>query len=184
MPRIVLWALSTVATLVLLFSYHTSTSGVTTAAPPSSFVSGPKPGSTTATPSAPGATRTPHRRSTRAAHRRSHNAARRPSRRAGVVSPTPTVSPPTTVSGDVAQTQWGPVQVQLTVSNGQITRVSVPTYPNGNSTDAQINSYALPILMRETTAAQSARIDMVSGATVTSTGYLQSLQSAIDRAGL
>ncbi len=57
-------------------------------------------------------------------------------------------------------------------------------YPSGNGTDAQINSYALPILMRETVDQQSANIDMVSGATVTSTGYLQSLQSALDQAGL
>ena len=53
-----------------------------------------------------------------------------------------------------------------------------------NGRDAEINSYALPILTQETTSAQSAGIDMVSGATVTSTGYIQSLQSAIDQAKL
>jgi uncharacterized protein with FMN-binding domain len=57
-------------------------------------------------------------------------------------------------------------------------------YPNGNGKDAEINSYALPILTQETTSAQSASIDMVSGATVTSTGYIQSLQSALDQANL
>ena len=57
-------------------------------------------------------------------------------------------------------------------------------YPTGNGTDQQINSYALPILIQETMDAQSANIDMVSGATVTSDGYLQSLQSALDQAGL
>jgi uncharacterized protein with FMN-binding domain len=62
--------------------------------------------------------------------------------------------------------------------------VAVVQYPNGNPRDAEINSQALPILIQETTSAQSADIDMVSGATVTSTGYLQSLQSALDQAGL
>jgi uncharacterized protein with FMN-binding domain len=57
-------------------------------------------------------------------------------------------------------------------------------YPNGNGRDAEINSYALPILIKETTGQQSASIDMVSGATVTSGGYLQSLQSAIDQPNL
>ena len=57
-------------------------------------------------------------------------------------------------------------------------------YPQGASNDAQINGYALPILDREVVQKQSAGIDTVSGATVTSDGYLQSLQSAIDAAHL
>ena len=89
-----------------------------------------------------------------------------------------------TVTGDTAQTQWGPVQVELTVSGGQVTDVSVVQYPNGNGRDQEINSYALPVLIQETIDAQSAQIDMVSGATVTSVGYQQSLQSALDEAGL
>ena len=84
----------------------------------------------------------------------------------------------------MAQTQWGPVQVQLDISNRRITDVSVVQYPNGNGTDQEINSYALPILTQETVDSQSAHIDMVSGATVTSNGYLESLQSALDQAGL
>ena len=56
--------------------------------------------------------------------------------------------------------------------------------PSGNPKDDQINSYALPVLIQETLNAQSAQIDMVSGATVTSGGYLQSLQSALDQANL
>jgi uncharacterized protein with FMN-binding domain len=62
--------------------------------------------------------------------------------------------------------------------------VAVLQYPNGNSRDGEINSYALPILIRETVNAQSANIDMVSGATITSGGYVQSLQSALDEARL
>jgi uncharacterized protein with FMN-binding domain len=89
-----------------------------------------------------------------------------------------------TVTGGVATTQWGPVQVQLKVSGGRIVKVAVLQQPNGNPRDDEINSYALPILTEETLKDQSSNIDMVSGATVTSTGYVQSLQSALDRAGL
>jgi uncharacterized protein with FMN-binding domain len=88
------------------------------------------------------------------------------------------------VTGAVAQTRWGPVQVQITVENGRITGVTVPQYPDGNGRDRQINDVALPELVQETLSAQSADIDMVSGATVTSDGYLESLQSALDQAGL
>jgi uncharacterized protein with FMN-binding domain len=84
----------------------------------------------------------------------------------------------------VASTQWGPVQVELTVSGGKITQVDVVQYPSGNPKDQEINDYALPILVQETTDQQSADIDMVSGATVTSVGYIQSLQSALDQANL
>jgi uncharacterized protein with FMN-binding domain len=90
----------------------------------------------------------------------------------------------TTVTGGSAQTQWGPVQVQITVAGGKITDVRAVQYPNGNGRDQEINSYALPVLAQEALAAQSANIDHVSGATVTSDGYVQSLQSAIDQANL
>ena len=89
-----------------------------------------------------------------------------------------------TYAGSVAQTRWGPVQVKITVQSGKITKVTVLQQPNGNPKDAEINSYALPILINETTQTQSADIDMVSGATVTSEGYLQSLQAALDEAGI
>ncbi|WP_343035792.1 FMN-binding protein [Isoptericola sediminis] len=74
--------------------------------------------------------------------------------------------------------------MEITVKNGEITAVDVPLYPDDNGKDRQINGYALPVLVQETLDAQSASIDMVSGATVTSTGYTQSLQSALDQAGL
>jgi uncharacterized protein with FMN-binding domain len=89
-----------------------------------------------------------------------------------------------TVTGSSASTRWGPVQVQLTVAGGVITDVTVVEYPNGNGKDRQINARALPVLVQETLDAQSADIDMVSGATVTSEGYLESLQGALDDAGL
>jgi uncharacterized protein with FMN-binding domain len=105
---------------------------------------------------------------------------------AAVTSPTTstTASGGKAVTGAVAQTRWGPVQVTITVANGKITAVDVPEYPDGNGRDKEINADALPTLIQRTLTAQNANIDMVSGATVTSTGYLQSLQSALDQAGL
>jgi len=87
-----------------------------------------------------------------------------------------------TFTGSSVNTRFGPVQVQITVSGGSVTDVQVPVYPSENGRDQQINSRALPVLVKETLDAQSADIDMVSGATYTSTGYLKSLQSALDEA--
>ncbi|MEV0906608.1 FMN-binding protein [Streptomyces hokutonensis] len=89
-----------------------------------------------------------------------------------------------TVTGDTVQTRWGPVQVKITVKNGKITDVTALQSPSDNPRDQEINSYALPQLKSEALAAQSAKIDTVSGATYTSDGYRQSLQSALDSAGL
>ena len=144
MKRIATWFLSTVTVVVLMFGYHTSTSGTLTAASPPAVISssgtgGPAPGGSSSS---------------------------------------------RTVTGDVAQTRWGPVQVELTVDASRVTDVAVVQYPNGNSEDEEINSYALPLLIQQTLDSQSANIDMVSGATVTSVGYQQSLQSALDQAGL
>jgi uncharacterized protein with FMN-binding domain len=136
--RIVLWCLSTLSVLVLLFGYHTSTSSTLATRSPTSIISGTTPGSTSSAATS-------------------------------------------TVTGSEVPTRWGPVQVQLAVAGTTITRVDVVEYPSGNPKDSEINSYALPILVQETLDQQSADIDMVSGATVTSTGYLQSLQSALDR---
>jgi len=87
-----------------------------------------------------------------------------------------------TFTGQAVDTRYGAVQVAITISGGQIADVSVPRYPNTERRDEEINAQAIPILISETTSAQSAQIDMVSGATFTSDGYTQSLQSAIDQA--
>lgn len=89
-----------------------------------------------------------------------------------------------TVTGDTAQTRWGPVQVRVTVRGGRLTDVTAVVYPQDNPRDQQLSAYALPQLRQEALAAQSAQIDTVSGATYTSDGYRQSLQSALDSAGL
>ena len=88
------------------------------------------------------------------------------------------------VKGDTVDTRWGPVQVGIKVGSGRILAVDALIYPSGNGTDQQINSYAIPALNQEVMDAQSANIDMISGATVTSGGYIQSLQSALDKAGM
>lgn len=89
-----------------------------------------------------------------------------------------------TTTGSAVQTRYGPVQVQVTTAGTTITKVSVLQYPASDPRDAQINGYAVPVLVQETLDAQGTDIDMVSGATYTSDGYLRSLQSALDQAGL
>jgi uncharacterized protein with FMN-binding domain len=90
----------------------------------------------------------------------------------------------TKVTGSSVGTQYGPVQVQVTVANKKITAVTALRYPTSTGRDQQINSYAIPVLKSETLSAQNANFDMVSGATYTSLGYIKSLQSALDQAGL
>jgi uncharacterized protein with FMN-binding domain len=98
---------------------------------------------------------------------------------------TPTPSPSSiTVNGGVADTMYGPMQVQITVRGGRITTAHAIVYPQGGGRDQQINSQAIPMLDQETLQIQSAQIDTVSGATYTSDGYRRSLQSALDAAHL
>lgn len=86
-----------------------------------------------------------------------------------------------TVTGAAVDTRYGPVQVKVTFSGTTITAVDTVQYPSESGRDVEINSQALPILQQETLSKQSAQIDTVSGATYTSEGYIQSLQSAIDQ---
>jgi uncharacterized protein with FMN-binding domain len=152
MRRIVVVILSTITTLVLLFSYHTSTS--------TTFVTSP----VAQLPVSPGTT----------------SRSQSPNKSGSSTSK----SSPATYIGGSADTRWGPVQVQITVQGGKITASQAVQYPQNNGRDAEINGFALPILNQEVVQQQSASIDTVSGATVTSDGYLQSLQSAIDQAHL
>lgn len=88
-----------------------------------------------------------------------------------------------TVTGRSVSTRYGSVQVQLVVEGGKVVSATAVQYPTGGR-DGEINAYAIPVLQQEAVAAQSASIDTVSGATFTSEGYKQSLQSALDEAGL
>jgi uncharacterized protein with FMN-binding domain len=88
-----------------------------------------------------------------------------------------------TVTGAVESTQFGPMQVQVTLAGMKITKVAVLQRTNDGAESDQIDANAIPKLTSETLAAQSAHIDAVSGASYTSSGYIQSLQSALDKAG-
>jgi uncharacterized protein with FMN-binding domain len=87
-----------------------------------------------------------------------------------------------TYTGATKTNRWGPVQVQITVTGGRITTVDVLQVPSSKAKDVAINNRAVPRLVQETLAAQSAAVHSVSGATYTSTSYSQSLQTAIDAA--
>jgi uncharacterized protein with FMN-binding domain len=86
------------------------------------------------------------------------------------------------LTGAVDNTSYGPMQVQVTMAGSKITGVKVLQQTNTGSLSQQIDANAIPQLTKETLAAQSARIDAVSGASYTSAGYIKSLQSALDQA--
>lgn len=97
-------------------------------------------------------------------------------------APAPTQAAATkTVTGSAIDTRYGAVQVKLTFTGNTITAVDTVQAPNGSGRDQEINQQALPILQQEVLSSQSAKIDTVSGATYTSEGYMQSVQSAIDK---
>jgi uncharacterized protein with FMN-binding domain len=87
-----------------------------------------------------------------------------------------------TITGAVETTMYGPMQVKVTLAGQRITNVTVLQQTDDGSESQSIDSFAIPKLTSETLTAQSARIDTVSGATTTSAGYIQSLQSALDQA--
>lgn len=89
-----------------------------------------------------------------------------------------------TFKGDTSQTRWGPVQVEITLTNGKITDVTTLQYPNGDRKSMNISSRVIPWLQEETLQVQSANISGISGATYTSTGFQSSLASALQKAGL
>ena len=86
----------------------------------------------------------------------------------------------TAVTGHVATTVYGPVQIQLIMRSSKIVKVAVLRQPMNTIRDIQIGEFAFPKLIGETLTAQTAKIDAVSGASYTSAGYIQSLQSALD----
>jgi uncharacterized protein with FMN-binding domain len=156
MRRLVLAGLGTVSSLVLVLAYPTS-QGTALSSTSSAATTG-----TTGTTATTGTTG----ESTTAA------------------GSTDTSSRTSSYTGDVVDTRFGPVQVQISVANGKITAVDAVQYPDGDGHSQRINSYAVPTLNSEALAAQSAQIDSVSGATYTSDAYVQSLQSALDAAHL
>ncbi|MCX4547367.1 FMN-binding protein [Streptomyces sp. NBC_01267] len=105
-----------------------------------------------------------------------------------VPAPTQTVSPGTgtsaarTYTGTPADTKYGPVQVSATVKAGKLTDIKVLHMPSEDSRSREISAGAVPKLTKEALTAHSAHIQSVSGASYTSQGYMQSLQSALDQA--
>lgn len=89
-----------------------------------------------------------------------------------------------TYTGDAVETGYGPVQVEVTVEGSSITSVTAIAAPQNDGKSAQISNYAIPQLQEQAVTAQSANIDGVSGASYTSAGFAQSLQSALTQAGL
>ena len=88
------------------------------------------------------------------------------------------------MDGGVAHTEYGDVQVRITVVGSRITDVTALHLTDSSRHSVRISAQAAPVLRTEALDKQSARIDMVSGATYTSDAYRQSLQSAIDAAHL
>jgi uncharacterized protein with FMN-binding domain len=166
MRRVALALFSTVTGLVMLLSFKTHSPAA---------VSAPVPVATSGPDTASGSGSSPAGTATAPSSAAPSSAA---------PAPASSTSTTRTISGDAADTRFGPVQVQITVTNGTITAVNATEYPQNDPRDQQINAYAIPQLNQEALAAKSASIDMVSGATYTSDGYLSSLQSALDKAGL
>jgi len=156
MRRVISAAVGTIVSLIMLLSFKTHGVPMTLATPPVAI------GPATTAPPAAGAAPPPE---------------------TSTATGTATVAATRTVTGTAAQTRYGPVQVEITVTNGQITAADAVVYPTQSSKDRQINARAVPRLDQEALAAQSAGVDTVSGATYTSIGYRTSLQSAIDQAG-
>lgn len=162
MRRAILALGSTIAGIAVLLSFKTH--GIAVAGTPAAAPSTPSGTGSSAPPAgtadAAGAAATP-----RAAGQAEAGAARRH-----------------TVTGQVAETARGPVQVELTLAGQRITKVTMLQRTDDGPLSNQIDATAIPTLINETLTAQSVHIDAVSGASYTSEGYLQSLQSALDKA--
>jgi uncharacterized protein with FMN-binding domain len=87
------------------------------------------------------------------------------------------------VDGPVIDTHYGPVQVRVTLRGHTLVDVQALELPNDRSRSQWISQQAGPLLRSEALTAQSAQIDVISGASYTSVGYAKSLQGALDRAG-
>jgi uncharacterized protein with FMN-binding domain len=85
-------------------------------------------------------------------------------------------------TGLVADAFYGPLQVQVAIANGKITNVQFLQYPNDRGTSIAINQQADPILAQEAIQAQSANVNIVSGATDSSQAFMQSMQSVLSQA--
>ena len=102
----------------------------------------------------------------------------------GSGSPTtqPAATATRTVNGDVVANRYGDVQVAAVLNGNRIVDVKALQLPSDRARSRDISSQAAPLLRDEVLQAQGAQIDTIGGATYTSDGYAQSLQSALDKA--
>jgi uncharacterized protein with FMN-binding domain len=149
MPRAIVAIVVTVAAVVLITSFKTTTHRL--AAAPA-----PAPAARAAPKSAPAPRSAP--------------------------PPRPRSTRTVTLTGSPVQQPYGVVQVAVTLKGRRITDIRTLAIPLDSGRSQEINTQAAPLLRSEVLQAQSARIDVVSGATYTSDAYAQSLQSALDRA--
>ena len=170
MRRAILTLGSTAAGLAALLSFKTHSSAADVAAPAAS------PAAT----SAAGAPTAPVTPTTKPKARATSTASAKAKATMGAGSGGMTAT--RTVTGAVETTMYGPMQVKVTLQGQKITNVAVVQETNDGQESQSIDAFSIPKLTAETLAAQSARIDTVSGATQTSTGYIGSLQSALDQA--
>ena len=98
-------------------------------------------------------------------------------------STTPTAKS-ATATGDAIFVDYGYVQLKVTAKAGKITKIVAVQLPNQDGRSISISNAVEPMLKQEALTAQSANIAGVSGATFTSGGYQQSLQSALDKLGI
>ena len=186
MRRAVLTLSGTVAGLAALFSFKTHVPGATPVAEPSTpaglSVSAPASPAVSAAGSAsaaPSAKKTAKASSTPTAPATTRPATPAKAPSSSAPPSTAPAKPSGNFTGPNENTQYGPVQVQLTVANGKITAANDVQQPEDS-----IGANAVSQLNSEVLTAQSANIQAVSGATYTSNGYIASLQQAVDQAGL
>lgn len=86
-----------------------------------------------------------------------------------------------TYTGPAVSAYYGLIQIQAVVGGGQLIGIKVLQYPSDRRTSIAINRQALPMLRDEAVAAQSANVDIVTGATLTSEAFIRSLGSALQQ---
>jgi uncharacterized protein with FMN-binding domain len=170
MRRVVLALVATAVGLGLLLSYKAHTPGSTTSA-----LATPNPGASAGTETDQGSGQGSGSGST---------AGSNPTATAKANPVAGGVAKNGSFTGSPITSQFSTIQVEVTVFANKITGISLVQDSDDEEHSAQIDSYAIPILKSEALSAQSANIDSVSGATFTSESYTQSLQSALDQAGL
>ena len=181
MRRITTAIVASISGVVLLFSYHTSTIGSRASASAPGIVLATPANTVTVASDTPGpAVEQP---ATDAAPAATPDPAPTDSAPAATTGSAQASDSPQIVDGESIDTRWGPVQVEVTIAGRKITDVQPLAVPYDNGQSQEINNHAVPILHREIIDAQSAQFDTVSGATYTSGGYRDSLQSALDKAG-